>query len=66
MVEMSAQRPVESAEAMRAALPKMATEMYGLDAAQSEAPAPLFDAWLREVEPVLGPSSPDQTGFGAG
>jgi hypothetical protein len=67
MAEMSAQeRSVESAEAMRAALPKMATEMYGLDAAQAEAAAPLFDAWLRELEPVLGPPSPDQTGFGAG
>jgi RNA polymerase sigma-70 factor (ECF subfamily) len=67
MAEMSAQvRPVASAEAMRAALPRMATEMYGLDAAQAEAAAPLFDAWLREVEPVLGPPSPDQTGFGAG
>jgi len=51
MAEMSAQeRPVESAEAMRAALPNMAAEMYGLDAAQAEAAAPLFDAWLREVE----------------
>ncbi len=67
MAEMSAQhRSVESAEAMRAALPKMATEMYGLDAAQAVAAAPLFDAWLREVEPVLGPPSPDQTGFGVG
>ena len=67
MAEMSAQqRPVESAEAMRAALPEMATDMYGLDAAQAEAAVSLFDAWLREVEPVLGPPSPDQTGFGAG
>jgi hypothetical protein len=28
--------------------------------------ATLFDAWLREVEPVLGPPSPDQPDFGAG
>jgi hypothetical protein len=67
MAEMSAQeRPVESAEAMRAALPRMAAEMYDLDAAQAAAAAPLFDAWLREVEPVLGPPSPDQPDFGAG
>jgi hypothetical protein len=67
MAKMSAQeRPVESAEAMRTALPSWATEMYRLDTAQAEAAAPLFDAWLREVEPVLGPLSPDQAGFGAG
>ena len=67
MAKMSAQeRSVESAEAMKGALPSMATEMYGLDAAQAEAAAPLFDAWLRELEPVLGPPSADPTGFGAG
>lgn len=67
MAKMSAQeRPVESAEGMRTALPKMAAEMYGLDAAQAEAAAPLFEAWVQEVEPILGPPSPDQSGFGVG
>jgi RNA polymerase sigma-70 factor (ECF subfamily) len=67
MAKMNVQeRAVESAEAMRSMLPQMAAELYGLDAAQAEAAAPLFDAWVREVEPVLGPESPDQAGFGVG
>lgn len=44
---------MESVEAMREALPKMATDLYGLDASQVQAAGPLFEAWLREVEPVL-------------
>jgi RNA polymerase sigma factor (sigma-70 family) len=52
-------KPGDSADAVKAMARGSFAEMFGLDAAQTEQAAPLFEAWGRDLEPLLEPGAVD-------